>query len=53
MPNTTHTNRLTSLVALRFAENSNYLTLGASANFQDQLAGKRNGQSYEIGRAHV
>ena len=25
MPNTTHTNRLTSLVALRFAENSNYL----------------------------
>lgn len=48
MPNTTHTNRLTSLVALRFAENANYLTLGASANFQDQLAGKRNGQSYEF-----
>lgn len=48
MSNTIKTNKATSLVALRFAENANYLTLGASAHFADQLAGKRNGQSYSF-----
>lgn len=48
MSNTTHTNKLTSIVALRFAENANYLTLGAASHFSDQLVGKRAGQDYEF-----
>lgn len=48
MANDIKTNKLTSLVALRFAENANYLTLGAAAHFSDQLAGKRNGSSYDF-----
>lgn len=48
MPNTFQTNTLTELVALRFAEAGGYLTVGSRAYFKDQLAGKRNGQTYEF-----
>ena len=44
--NTLQTNKLTDLVALRAVENAGWLTVGAKAYFANQLADKRNGQTY-------
>lgn len=46
--NAIETNKLTSLVMLRFLTNAPYLTVGSKKYFSDQLVGKRNGQTYEF-----
>lgn len=46
--NAIETNKLTSLVLLRFLANAPYLTVGSKKYFSDQLVGKRNGQTYEF-----
>lgn len=48
MPNTTKTNSLAELVAIRAAESAGYLTVGSKKYFKDQLIGKRNGQTYKF-----
>ena len=48
MANTFITNKKVDLVALRAAEDAQYLTVGSKSYFSDQLEGKRNGQSYEF-----
>lgn len=40
--------RINDLVALRAAEAAPYLTVGAKEWFKDQLAGKRDGQTYDF-----
>jgi len=48
MANTFTPNQKTELVLIRAAEAAPYLTVGAKSYCADQLAGKRNGQSYEF-----
>jgi hypothetical protein len=48
MANTFVDNQRTELVLIRSAEAAPYLTVGAKSYCADQLAGKRNGQTYEF-----
>lgn len=48
MANTFSPNKKTELVLIRSAEAAPFLTVGSDSRLQDQLVGKRNGQSYEF-----
>lgn len=48
MANTFSPNKKTELVLIRSAEAAPFLTVGSDSRIQDQLANKRNGQTYEF-----
>lgn len=48
MANTIKTNSLATLVAIRAAESAGYFTVGSKKYFDNQLEGKRNGQTYRF-----
>ena len=48
MANTVITNKMAMLLSLKMAQLAGFLKKGAKNYFQDQMAGKRNGQSYDF-----